>query len=387
MPIVLSNSNEETDKKLAAWFRKIMPALEKELEAGPTPVFDNSSRSTEKKLRVEEYQDIDLKRFFSHIKNLKDDELNKGAAAWLSVSTQDSPVLALSCSAKDGDQNISFVAVFEPRRSKVDAKIYWHELVSVPVKEPIEILVTNSQNRDMFAGASAAGDLYIWNYYNLPSLENESRVAEWFSKVSEDSIVALTFLSNNRLLCCHSDGKVIVYKVINKQSTIVDKIMKIDPMNIKDPLITNIASIPEAEDDFVIGLFNGSMLYCSTNQLMPQDGTFNPIVRELQSHKFAVSTLRQCQHSGRSYIISCDLSGEVYFHELDETFDKQPKLVIKLPLPLKNKIVCVQSMENILSPLENGSLEVFRSSSNTREALIEGKLSGPGNVIELSRNE
>lgn len=364
-----------------------MPALEKELEEGATPVYNNGSRSIEKTLKLEEYQDIELKQHFSHIQNLSDSELNKGAATWLSVSMQDSPVLVLSCSSKDVDQKTSFIIVFEPRRSKADAKIYWHELISVPVKEPIEHLVTNPQNRDMFAGASAAGDLYIWCYHNLPSAENNSRVAELFCKVSENSISALSFLSNNRLLCCHSDGKIIIYKVNNKQSIIIDKIMKIEPRSIKDPLITNIVSVPEADDDFVIGLFNGSLLYCSTNQLMPQDGTFNPIVREFQPHKFAVSSLKHCQHNKKSYIISCDLSGEVFFHELEETLDKQPKLVIKLPLPLKSKIACSKNMENILCQLDNGSLEVFKTSTNTRETLIEGKLSGSGSVIELSRNE
>lgn len=119
---------------------------------------------------------------------------------------------------------------------------------------------------------------------------------------------------------------------------------------------------------------------------MPQDGTFNPISRELQPHKFTISSLLHCGHNGKSYIVSCDLSGEVFFHDIDD-LDKQPKLVVKLPLPLKNKIACRRNMEHILCPLEKGSLEVFRTSSNARETVIEGKLGGSGKVIEMSRNE
>lgn len=383
---MLSNSNEETDQKLAAWLKKILPALEKELADGPTPVYHKDhSRSTDKSLKIEEYQDIDLKHHFSHLKNFSEDELTKGAATWLSVSTQDSPVLVASLSSKSEDQKLSLIVVFEPRRSKTDAKIYWHELISIPVKESIDFLTTNPQNRDMFAGASTAGDLYIWSYHNMPSVENESRVTELFSKALEDSIVALTFLSSNRLLCCLSDGKIIVYKVVSKQSTIIDKVMKIEPRNVKDPIITTVVAV--LEDDFVVGLFDGSILYCSTNQLMPQDGTFNPIVRELQPHKFTITSLRHCHHNVKSYIISCDSSGEVFFNEVEDTFDKQPKLVIKLPLPLKFSITSTSNMEHIFSPLEKGSLEVFKTNDNARETLFEGKLGGYGSVVELSRNE
>jgi WD40 repeat protein len=341
----------------------------------------NSSKPEEHALKIEHYQDIELNHLF---KNTTDNGMDKGAATWLSVSTQDAPLLvvSISSSCKSDDQQTSFIVTYEPRRSKADAKIYWHELITIPVKAPIELLETNQQNRDMFAGAaSKTGDLYIWSFH---SPGNESPVLELFSKVSEDSIVGLSFLSNNRLLCCLSDGNIIVYKVNGNQSTIIDKIMKIEPKNVKDPEITCIASLPEMENDFVLGLFNGSLLFCSTNQLIPQDGTFNPIVRELHAHKFAIASLKHCNHQGKSFVISCDLSGEILFHEIDDT--SQPKLVIKLPLPLKSKITCTNDMNHILC-LEKGSVEVFQSSSKNRESIVEGNFEGVANVIELSRNE
>lgn len=360
-----------------------MPALERELADGPTPVYSDDSQLNQRLIKIEDFQDISLKHHFKDASH----ELDQGSATWLSVSTQDSPVLVVSCSAKIGDQNHSIIVLLEPTRSKTDSGIYWQELVTLQVKEPIEFLVTNPQNRDMFAGASASGDLFVWNYQNMPSSENDSRVIEYFSTVSEDSIVALTFISGNRLLSCQSDGKIVVYKMNSKQSTTVDKIMKIEPRVAKDPLITSIVSVTDTEDDFVLGLLNGSVLFCSTNQLMPQDGPFNPILKEFQPHKFSISSLRHALHNGKSYIVSCDISGEIIVHEVEDSMEKQPKLVVKLPLPLKNIIACRRNLEHIFCPLENGSLEVFRTSINTRETFIEGKLSGTGNVVEISRNE
>lgn len=363
-----------------------MPALEKELEIGPTPVYGGGSGSIERAVGIEEYQDIDLKQHFNFVKNFSEEELKKGTATWLSVSTQDSPVLAISCSFEFEEQNKSVVIVLEPRRSKTDAKIYWNEIASISVKEPIEFLTTNPHDRDMFAGASTAGDLYVWTYHNTPGKDDEQRVTEIFSKVSGDTVVALTFLSNNRILCCHSDGSIVVYRVVSTVSTVVDKIMKIEPRNSKDPLITTITTVPEVEDDFVLGLFNGSLLYCSTKQLVSQNGIFNPIVRELQAHDFAVSSIMNCQHGGKSYVVSCDISGEIFFNEIENNLEVQPKR-LKLPLPLKSIIAITKNMEHIFCPLEKGSLEVFRTSSNVRETLIEGKIKGSGSVIELSRNE
>lgn len=364
-----------------------MPALEKELLDGPTPVYGNNSEITSRAIKIDEYQDIELKHLFSGFKGFSDEEFNKGCATWLSVSTQDSPVLALSVSLNTDGQNSSFVVIFEPQRSKTDARIYWNELISIPVKEPIEFMSTNLQNRDMFAGASKAGDLYIWTFQNISKSSDELRVTEVFSKASEDSIVAISFLSNNRVLCCQSDGRIVVYKVINKQSTIIDKVMKIEPRNINDPLITCIVSIPEVEDDFIVGLLNGSLLYCSTNQLVPQDGAFNPVVRELKAHKFAISSLKHCQHKGKSFLISCDISSEISFLEIGDNLQKQPKMVVKLPLPLKSKIAVSNNMEHIFCPIEKGSLEVFNTVSKVRKTIIEGKLGGIGEVAEISRNE
>lgn len=361
--------------------------MEKELIEGLTPVHSSNSQPLERALKVEEYQNIELKVHFEQLKNFHESELTKGSATWLSVSVQDSPVLALSCSVNNDEKISSFVFVYEPRRSKTDAQIRWQELAAIPVNGSIEHLITNLQNRDMFAGASTSGDLYIWQYHNMSNADNEMRVTEVFSASSESSVAAIAFLSENRLLCCQSDGKLVVYKSLNKKTTVAEKIMQIEPRNMKDPLITSVITIPDSPDDFVLGLLNGSLLYCSTNQLLPQEGTFNPIIRELHPHRFAISSLTLSHQNSKSYIVSCDLSGEIFFHETEDHSEKQPKLVIKLPMPLKNKIVLGNNMEHIFCPLQHGSLEIFKTSNKARESKIDGQLSGNGSVIEISRNE
>ena len=162
--VTSSNSDEETDLKLAAWLRKILPALEKELEEGVT--VSRNQNPPHKKLNIELHQEIDIRGPDSN-SNI---ESSKGSVAWLSVLIQDSAVLAVSCT---DSQLKSFVKIYEPRRCKDDAKIYWHELKIFPVEQPIEFLSTNIHNRDLFAGASTS-NLYIWSFLNKESFVNDS---------------------------------------------------------------------------------------------------------------------------------------------------------------------------------------------------------------------
>lgn len=381
--VVLSNSNEETDKKLAEWLKRILPAVEMELEAGPTPVHGTNTRlSNENQLKIDQHQEIDLTSSFKDLSSFSDDTLCNGAITWLSILIQNCPVLVISCSMKMDDSETSFIFIYEPRRSKVGAQIYWNELVVLPTKDPITLLATNPNKRDMFSGASSAGDIFVWNY-------NESQVNELFSKASENSIVAITWLTDDRLLSCQSTGKIEMFKIDKRQNVTLEKIMEV-PMsrNIKDPLITAITAYG---DDFIIGTFNGNILYCSTNQPitpLKNDLLFNPVVKELEAHKFAISFLKLCEHKEKFYVVSCDISGEIYIHNLDDDhLEKQHKLIIKLPLPLKNCITCMNDMEHLFCLEANASLKVFKTTSNTLLKTFEGKLNGNGSNIILSRNE
>lgn len=377
----MSNSDEETDRKLAAWLKKILPAVEKELKEGLTQVYDTDSRSSSHVLSVGSFQEIDVKSHFVDC----DEKQITATATWLSVTMQSNPVLAISCSTKSSinEQKNAFLIIFEPQRSKIDGNIYWQEVSCIPVKDTIDFLTTNPQNRDMFAGASTSGDLYIWNYNKSSTAASNSKVDEIFSKASEDSIVGMSFVTDNCLLTCSSEGNLIIYKINSKQNCSIDKTFKINASKMKESSVTALASIT-GSNDFVVGLLNGKLFLCSSNL---SHGSTDPIVRELNPHKFAVKHIKHCQVSNKNYIASCDTSCAIFIHEIDEEFEKSSlKLVITLPLPIKNSLSITSNMEYILCPLTNGGLEIFNTMTNTRRTL-EGSHTGSGNISELSKNE
>jgi hypothetical protein len=392
-PIVVSNSDEETDKKLAAWFKKIMPALEKELKEGLTQVYDSAPNINKSKnfARLSEYQQIDVKSHFADSKLSANDNscsiLSTGAT-WLSVSIQNNPILAVACSLKCdfNEPTAAYLLIYEPRRNKSDGNIYWQETVCFPLKDPIDFLVTNPDNRDMFCGASKTGDFYIWNYNKSSTADNESRLIEIFAK-TEHSITAITFLNNNIALCCSIDGSIIAYEIDSRNNCKIDKVMRIDQGKLRDSTITAIASINNS-NDFVIGLLSGKVLYCTTNSLTTHDSISDPFVRELSSHKFAVKSLKNCKHISKNFIISIDVSSEIFIHEIeDDSNEKSLKYVIRLPLPIKNTIALTNDMEHFLCPLSNGGIEIFNSKSNTRRVIDGGNISGSNSIAELTKNE
>lgn len=384
----MSISDNETDKKLAAWLKKILPQVEIELNEGITEVYEDKHNISQKSLKISEYQEINVAKLFIETKNFSEDQLAKGAATWLSVSTQNSPVLVVSCSTLQNlnESKTSLVIVYEPQ--KKNGALVWTEILVITVKDYVEILVTNQYNRDMFAGASASGDFYIWNYHHSVNNEIEPRVTEIFSKNTDDHIVGLAWVKDQCILCCHTDGTINMWKV-SKQTTI-EKVLKIAPRYSNDSLFTSITSITDS-NNFVLGTLNGHLLFCSTTQLLPftneDRNVFDPVIREIKPHQFAISSLIHCQNNSRSYIVSCDSSDEINFHEINDIMDKDVKHVVKLPLPFNGKIVCTNNLEHIISPIEDGSLKMFRVSKNTLESKVDGRLKGNGSIIELSRNE
>ncbi|CAO1403643.1 unnamed protein product [Diamesa serratosioi] len=387
--VTMSISNEETDKKLAAWLKKILPQVEIELNEGITEVYEDKQNTSQKSLKISEYQDINVAKLFSETKNFSEKQLAKGAATWLSVSTQNSPVLVVSCSTQQNlnESKNSLVILYEPQ--KKNGALVWTEISVIPVKDHIEMLVTNQYNRDMFAGASASGDFYIWNYHHSVNNEIKTRVTETFSKNTDDSIVGLAWLRDQCLLCCHTDGTINMWKV-NKQTTFIEKVLKISPKYSNDSLITSMISITDS-NNFVLGTLNGHLLFCSTTQVLPfanQDkNIFDPVIKDFKPHQFAISSLIHCQNNAKSYLVSCDSSDEIIFHEVDDNIVKEVKLAVKLPLPFNGQIVCTNNLEHIISPIEDGSLKLFSVSRNTLVTKVEGKLRGIGSIIEMSRNE
>lgn len=63
-------------------------------------------------------------------------------------------------------------------------------------------------------------------------------------------------------------------------------------------------------------------------------------------------------------------------------------MIIKLPLPFKGITSPTNDLEFILSPANDGSIEIYNVSKNTHE-IVEGQghVTGVGNSISLSENQ
>lgn len=71
-------------------------------------------------------------------------------------------------------------------------------------------------------------------------------------------------------------------------------------------------------DDFVLGTNNGGVYRCwSTGRQPTVDRSSKQLqLLALRKHRFMVSTLLKTLMKGRQIVISCDLSGQTYYHDM-----------------------------------------------------------------------
>ncbi|XP_050071938.1 uncharacterized protein LOC126559808 [Anopheles maculipalpis] len=413
------------DSKLVSFIRRVQPIVEEELSYGMTPIFDcndNLYESTER-YRVCRHQELTLRALLpDHMDEKKDgNAFRVGAAAWLSILTRDAPLLVVACSPVHDawcDHFTSTVTVFSPKRDRYGGSVQWVELSSNPVKACIESLETNPFNRDMFAGGTVSGDVYIWHYeMNLKNERNS--FAELHSETTDcGKVVDMAWTRYNvmsksdyALLTAHSEGAVILWRV--GKTIVKDKVFKLNvPSTIGKALIlTQILATSNTE--FVAGCDDGSLLLCSTTQLLPLGAAsssersftsavnsssstastagkvnyFSPGTIELKSHSFSVTSLQKIENRRQELLISCDLTGEVLFHDITDSINSTPTLIIKMPLPFKTRIVCTSDTEYIFSPSRNGLLELYRIGSGKVDTVEPSlPLNGSPNLIKMSAN-
>lgn len=149
---------------------------------------------------------------------------------------------------------------------------------------------------------------------------------EQFSESSHcGSVISITWLKINAIstefdvLTCHVDGVVILWR-IGKQM-VKDKIYNIKSRHSRNELARLTTIVAISNTDFLVGTEEGSVELCSLTQALPIGGAKNlldPVVSELEGHRFAVSSLFKASFQNRLIIVSCDVSGEVYFRYADE---------------------------------------------------------------------
>ncbi|XP_055841204.1 uncharacterized protein LOC129908605 isoform X2 [Episyrphus balteatus] len=334
-------------QKLGQWLKKIYPLVEEELLKGPTPLSNEqilNSNDIEDELVIQPYQKISM-----HTK-----ENNQGLATWLSIYTNNTPALVISTSAAHDDwcEHVDqSIKVFIPKRMSAGKFVVFQELKSIPTKACLETLSTNPFDKDLFAGSTVSEDLYIWKFI---SNKEQGDIEELFCEnLQHGSVVGFDWPSNDRVLTCHANGWVCLW-LIGKH------FLKEREFLVKNPRhgnmeLTTIVSI--SVTDFVVGCTDGALYHCSSTNIRAHQTEIEIV--PMKSHKFAVTSLFKKMMKGNRIVISCDLSGEVYFHDIFCSDDDGRKAILRIPLPFQNSIACTKDASLIYCPGVDGSLKIY----------------------------
>lgn len=156
------------DQELSKWLRNIYPVIEKELRDGATNVFDFSKSDRLTQLSFDPVQT--LSAIDKNLDDVESKHLMHGYACWLSVSTQNAPLVAISAAYPHDvwcNHSAGVVKVFQPVRNTTNSSVHYQELKTLPVKSCINALVTNQHNKDVFAGGTFSGTLRTVRIFKL----------------------------------------------------------------------------------------------------------------------------------------------------------------------------------------------------------------------------
>lgn len=379
----MQGSSKNYDEiKLANWLKKIYPQVAEELEFGLTSVFNDNS-TTDDLIRVQPHQilQIDNKKSKGHLNSI---------AIWLSVQTSSAPSLVISSTPSHEswcEHTENSLQIYSPKRS-ANGLIFYSKVNEIAVKSCITVLATNPYDKDYFAGGAISGDLYVWQYN--PS---SNTVTEHFNEsLNQSTIIGIAWIkmssvnSENAFLTCHTNGHISLWKC---GSTIInERNFRITSRNRKNETV-NLSAIATLNGlEFVVGSEEGKLFLCSASQLLPirdAKNTFDPVMTELESHKFSVTSIALANLNGKNLLVTSDFSGEIFAHDIESNKANEPSVIIKLPLPFKNKIGCTKDLKNIFSPGNDGALEIYNI-GNGETMKIASDACGKGNMIAVTDN-
>ncbi|KAL9905606.1 uncharacterized protein ACN2A1_005374 isoform 1-T1 [Glossina fuscipes fuscipes] len=296
------------EQKLAKWLKKIYPLVERELLDGCTPQLNRFAISTDlgKAYDIEPYQKISVQ---SNVNSL-------GVATWLAVHIDNVPVLVLGTQATHNGwcQHIDqCLKIYAPQRVPDGNFITFNEVKSVPVKACVYTLCTNSFNKTVFAGSTFGGDIYIWQFeQEYRGRRAEANVKELFkTTTSSGYIVAIDWSGESTLLTAQTNGSVIIWQISDELIKIAEYIVKDTANNFNE--ITSLLALNS--NSFISGNSEGIIYHCISSGLSSTKRSME--ILPLKRHKFAITTLLKAHSSDHNYIISCDLSGQICFHNLN----------------------------------------------------------------------
>ncbi|XP_073840240.1 uncharacterized protein [Musca autumnalis] len=362
------------ERKLAIWLRQILPSVEKELLKGCTPNFDSNATSTVAFPEMQLYQKLQLEAA----------ENAQGIGIWLAVHTNNAPILVISTISPHDDDWCEHVdqqfMVCVPTREKSSNFITWREIKRISVKACLRSLSTNPFNKCIFAGSTMDGDLYIWNCeQNVKSVD----IQELFNTTSTHGYaIAMDWTSEQTMLTAHSDGYVVQWRLGTELTFDAEFLIKESSSASKHMYISCLLAL--STSDFVVGCNDGSIYHCWISSSATMIKHHLEIV-PLKKHLFKVSSLLKTRSNGHSMVISCDLSGVVYFHDLSNSRDDADTVIAKIPLPFTNLLACTHDGSLIYAPGDDGSLDCYRLFDG-EHITIKGDLRGKGNFIKSSDN-
>lgn len=376
-----STSKNYDEMKLANWLKKIYPQVAEELEFGLTSTFEND-QAVDDKIRVQLHQVLySDKKSKEHLNTI---------ANWLAVQTSTAPSLVVSSTPNHEswcEHTDNSLLIYSPKRLG-DGSIAYSKVNEIAVKSCMTVLVTNPYDKDYFAGGAISGELYIWQYH--PS---SNTITEHFNEsLNQSTIIGIAWVkmptvnSENAFLACHCNGHISLWKcgssIVNERNfRIISRNRKNETVN-----LSAIASLNGLE--FVVGSEEGKLFLCSASQLLPirdAKNTFDPVITELESHKFGITSIALANLNGKSLLVTSDLSGEIFAHDIESSKVKEPSVIIKLPLPFKNKIGCTKDLKNIFSPGNDGALEIYNI-GNGETFEVASDAGGKGNMITVTDN-
>uniref|UniRef100_A0A1A9ZUB4 WD repeat-containing protein 55 homolog n=1 Tax=Glossina pallidipes TaxID=7398 RepID=A0A1A9ZUB4_GLOPL len=338
------------EQKLAKWLKKIYPLVERELLDGCTPQLNGLAISTNlgKAYDIEPYQKISIQ---ANVNSL-------GVATWLAVYIDNAPVLVLGTQATHNgwcEHIDQCLKIYAPQRVPHGNFITFNEVKSVPVKACVYTLCTNSFNKTVFAGSTFGGDIYIWQFEQAyRGRRAEANVKELFkTTTSSGYIVAIDWSGEFTLLTAQTNGSVIIWQISNELIKMAEYIVKHTTNDLNE--ITSLLALNS--NSFISGNSEGIIYHCISSGLSSTKRSME--IMPLKRHKFAVTTLLKSYSNDRNYIISCDLSGQICFHNLNCLDDEAHTTTLQLPLPFKNTVACFDGGKRLYCPGDNGSLECY----------------------------
>ncbi|XP_017028389.1 uncharacterized protein [Drosophila kikkawai] len=367
---ISSKDVEYDERALAKWLRQICPIVEREL-MNPTPLMEDLTMSQcrlEEELQVFTYQKLAMGGA----------ENSQGLAIWLSVHTNNAPVLVATTVAPHDDwcEHVDQqLKLFVPQRMSHGNYVFFKEAKTLPLKSCLQSLCTNPFNKNMFAGSTMDGELFVWLYEQARGSGGDGNVdiRQLHSLSSaQGAAVALDWPRENLLMACYANGSVRRWDLTKQMS-----------LDWEYSLPASVTSEPTAMvalglDDFVLGTNDGGIYRCW--------GTGRQIqLLALRQHRFMVSTLIRTEMEGNPFVLSCDLSGQAFFHDLRLTDEDMAQVIVQIPLPFKNVIACSRDGNIIYCPASDGALEYYRVSDGA-QAHVKGALRGKGSIIRSSDN-